>query len=175
MIYSVDIVDEEPHFVGYSAISHYHYYYHYYYYYYLFGTSEYLCRLSLAWKKSPMLFILPCGRTCGTSHLSKVLTQVEWLISYVRWFSACIAILRVNLFTCENIYQVQERFGHVQEEGKVLWWLVCPFAKCIKFNCGLSKKGWKSQWKRVRCTFLLDRSKRSGAPDDQWTTEYTHF
>ena len=34
LIYSVDIVDEEPHFVGYSAINHYYYYYYYYYYFY---------------------------------------------------------------------------------------------------------------------------------------------
>ena len=36
-IYSVDIVDEEPHFVGYSAINHHHHhhYQHYYYYYYV--------------------------------------------------------------------------------------------------------------------------------------------
>ena len=33
-IYSVDIVDEEPHFVGYSAINHHHHHYQYYYYYY---------------------------------------------------------------------------------------------------------------------------------------------
>ena len=26
LIYSVDIVDEEPHFVGYSTINHYYYY-----------------------------------------------------------------------------------------------------------------------------------------------------
>ena len=31
-IFSVDIADEEPHFVGYSAINHYYYYYYYYYY-----------------------------------------------------------------------------------------------------------------------------------------------
>ena len=30
---NVNIVDEEPHFVGYSAINHYYYYYYYYYYY----------------------------------------------------------------------------------------------------------------------------------------------
>ena len=54
-------------------------------------------------------------------HLSKMLTQVERLIGYIRSFSACIAIKKcVNLFTCENIYQAQERFGNVQEEGKVL-------------------------------------------------------
>ena len=28
---NVNIVDEEPHFVGYSAINHYYYYYYYYY------------------------------------------------------------------------------------------------------------------------------------------------
>ena len=33
-IQSVDIVDEEPHFVGYSEINHCYYYYYYYYYYY---------------------------------------------------------------------------------------------------------------------------------------------
>ena len=44
LIYSVDIADEEPHFVRYSAINHHHhrhhhhhhyYCYYYYYYYYL--------------------------------------------------------------------------------------------------------------------------------------------
>ena len=30
LIYSLDIVDEEPLFVGYSAINHYYFYYYYY-------------------------------------------------------------------------------------------------------------------------------------------------
>ena len=34
-IYSVDIVDEEPHFVGYPAINHYYHYYYYYYHYFV--------------------------------------------------------------------------------------------------------------------------------------------
>ena len=34
LIYSVDIADEEPHFVRYSAINHHHHHYYYYYYYY---------------------------------------------------------------------------------------------------------------------------------------------
>ena len=33
LIYSVDNVNEEPDFVGYSAINLYYYYYYYYYYY----------------------------------------------------------------------------------------------------------------------------------------------
>ena len=37
---NVNIVDEEPHSVGYSAINHYYYYYYYYYKVGFFSLSE---------------------------------------------------------------------------------------------------------------------------------------
>ena len=65
---NVNIVDEEPHFVGYSAINHY-----YYYYYYAIG--ERAC-FALPSNRQPKIQLVVAAFAAGEFHWQSVLSDI---------------------------------------------------------------------------------------------------